>query len=239
MRTNVRATAGPGHETDTAGTGDTGTKDSPLTHISVINSTTANFADWPDWVPSTLVQALSQHGISRPWSHQERAASLAHTGSHVVVSTPTASGKSLAYQVPILTALLTDPTATALYLAPTKALGADQIRAVAELTSASPEFGHLQPCAYDGDTEPEIRQWARAHSRWIFTNPDMLHVGILSGHTRWRHFFRNLRYVVLDECHHYRGVFGSHTALVLRRLLRVARAAGAAPVVIASSATVA
>ena len=239
VRTSVPATADPGVENGTAGTGDTGTKDSPLTHISVINSNTANFTDWPEWVPSTLVQALSQQGISRPWTHQERAASLAHHGSHVVVSTPTASGKSLAYQVPILTALLTDPTATALYIAPTKALGADQIRAVAGLTAARAEFAHLQPCAYDGDTEPEIRQWARAHSRWIFTNPDMLHVGILSGHTRWRHFFRNLRYVVLDECHHYRGVFGSHTALVLRRLLRVARAAGASPVVIASSATVA
>ncbi|MCB1295723.1 DEAD/DEAH box helicase [Gordonia sp. (in: high G+C Gram-positive bacteria)] len=225
---------GSGHTTD-----DVGTKDPTLTHLSVIDSTTANFADWPGWVPKALVQALAQQGISRPWVHQARAASLAHDGSHVVVSTPTASGKSLAYQLPILTALLTEPRATALYIAPTKALGADQIRAVATLTATRPEFSHLQPCAYDGDTEPDIRQWARAHSRWIFTNPDMLHLGILSTQTRWRHFLRNLRYVVIDECHHYRGVFGSHTGLVLRRLLRVARAAGADPVVIASSATVA
>lgn len=226
-------------ETATAGNADAGDQFSPLTHVSVINSTTANFADWPTWVPNTLVQALEHQGISRPWVHQERAASLAHNGSHVIVSTPTASGKSLAYQLPILTALLADPRATALYIAPTKALGADQIRAVAALTAGRPEFGHLQPCAYDGDTETDIRQWARAHSRWIFTNPDMLHVGILSTHPRWRHFLRNLRYIVIDECHHYRGVFGSHTALVMRRLLRLARAAGASPVVVASSATAA
>ncbi|NED65349.1 DEAD/DEAH box helicase, partial [Streptomyces sp. SID10244] len=140
---------------------------------------------------------------------------------------------------PILTTLSKDPNSTALYLSPTKALGADQIRSVSSLLAGHREFTHLQPCAYDGDTDVEIRQWARAHSRWIFTNPDMLHIGILSGHARWRHFFRHLRYIVIDECHHYRGVFGSNTALVLRRLLRIARSAGGNPVVIGTSATMA
>jgi len=133
--------------------------------------------------------------------------------------------------------MLADPRATALYLAPTKALGADQLRSVSSLLAGRKEFLHLQPCAYDGDTEPAVRQWAREHSRWIFTNPDMLHIGILGSHGRWRHFLRSLQFIVVDECHHYRGVFGSHTALVLRRLLRLARAVGADPVVIGVSAT--
>ena len=176
-------------------------------------------------------------GVRRPWSHQVAAAEHAWAGRHVVLSTGTASGKSLAYQVPILSRMLADPRATALYLAPTKALGADQLRAVSSLLAGRKEFLHLQPCAYDGDTEPAVRQWAREHSRWIFTNPDMLHIGILGSHGRWRHFLRGLQFIVVDECHHYRGVFGSHTALVLRRLLRLARAVGADPVVIGASAT--
>ncbi len=176
-------------------------------------------------------------GVRRPWSHQVAAAEHAWAGRHVVLSTGTASGKSLAYQVPILSRMLADPRATALYLAPTKALGADQLRSVSSLLVGRKEFLHLQPCAYDGDTEPAVRQWAREHSRWIFTNPDMLHIGILGSHGRWRHFLRGLQFIVVDECHHYRGVFGSHTALVLRRLLRLARAVGADPVVIGASAT--
>ena len=176
-------------------------------------------------------------GVRRPWSHQVAAAEHAWAGRHVVLSTGTASGKSLAYQVPILSRMLADPRATALYLAPTKALGADQLRSVSSLLAGRKEFLHLQPCAYDGDTEPAVRQWAREHSRWIFTNPDMLHIGILGSHGRWRHFLRGLQFIVVDECHHYRGVFGSHTALVLRRLLRLARAVGADPVVIGASAT--
>ncbi|MXP23724.1 DEAD/DEAH box helicase [Gordonia sp. HNM0687] len=223
----------------------------PLTHMSVIASRAASFADWPDWVPTELVDSFRADGIDRPWAHQVQAAEHAFDGKHVALCTGTASGKSLAYQLPILTTLLKDPNATALYLSPTKALGADQIRSVASVLSATGDlppgaapgvqrrFTHLQPCAYDGDTDVELRQWARAHSRWIFTNPDMLHIGILSGHARWRHFFRHLRYVVVDEAHHYRGVFGSHTALVLRRLLRIARSAGGDPVVIATSATMA
>ncbi|MDL9937518.1 DEAD/DEAH box helicase [Gordonia sp. ABSL1-1] len=212
---------------------------SPLTHVEVISSRSADFEEWPTWVPPSLIQAFRDDGVERLWTHQARAADLAYGGQHVVICTGTASGKSMAYQLPILTHLAMDKTSTALYLSPTKALGADQIRSVAGLIAGRAEYSHLQPCSYDGDTDPEIRQWARAHSRWIFTNPDMVHIGILSGHPRWRQFFRHLRYIVVDECHHYRGVFGAHTALVLRRLLRVARAAGADPTVIAASATVA
>ena len=184
------------------------------------------------------ITALRDNGIEKPWTHQATAAGFAFDGKHVVLSTGTASGKSLAYQMPILSNLIRDPNSTALYLSPTKALGSDQIRSVASIIAGHVAFAHLAPCAYDGDTEPEIRQWARMHSRWIFTNPDMLHIGILTAHSRWRHFFRHLRFIVVDECHHYRGVFGSHTALVLRRALRIARAAGANPTVIGASATV-
>ncbi|PVY29878.1 DEAD/DEAH box helicase [Williamsia muralis] len=211
--------------------------ESPLTHKSVIPSRTASFAEWPNWVAGPVKDALVEAGVRRPWSHQVAAAEHAWAGRHVVLSTGTASGKSLAYQVPILSRMLADPRATALYLAPTKALGADQLRSVSSLLAGRKEFLHLQPCAYDGDTEPAVRQWAREHSRWIFTNPDMLHIGILGSHGRWRHFLRGLQFIVVDECHHYRGVFGSHTALVLRRLLRLARAVGADPVVIGASAT--
>ncbi|MFW0793633.1 DEAD/DEAH box helicase [Gordonia sp. CPCC 205515] len=217
-----------------------------LTHLSVINSRPASFADWPMWAPEELTTLYREFGIEKPWIHQSTAADHAFRGNHVALCTGTASGKSLAYQLPILTSMMNDPNSTALYLSPTKALGADQIRSVTSLLAAAgatpagrPLFTHLQPCAYDGDTDPEIRQWARAHSRWIFTNPDMVHIGILSGHARWRQFFRHLRYIVVDEFHHYRGVFGSHTALVLRRLLRIARSAGADPVVIGASATMA
>ncbi|MFW0786587.1 DEAD/DEAH box helicase [Gordonia sp. CPCC 206044] len=217
----------------------TDTAASSLTHLAVIGSRAASFADWPRWVPPELVAAFEDDGIVKPWSHQVAAAEELHRGNHVALCTGTASGKSLAYQIPILTTLMKDLNSTALYLSPTKALGSDQIRSLTSLLAGRREFTHLQPTAYDGDTDVEIRQWARAHSRWIFTNPDMLHIGILSGHTRWRHFFRHLRYVVIDECHHYRGVFGSHTALVLRRLLRIARSVGADPIVIGVSATIA
>ncbi|SIR94821.1 DEAD/DEAH box helicase [Williamsia sterculiae] len=210
---------------------------SPVTHQTVIPSRTARYDDWPRWIAPAVRAAFADAGITRPWAHQVRAADAARSGDHVIVASGTASGKSLVYQSAVLTELLADPTATALYLSPTKALGADQIRALGRLLAGRSDFNHLQPCAYDGDTDIEIRQWARMHSRWIFTNPDMLHVGILGNHQRWRHFFRHLKYIVIDECHHYRGVFGSNTAMVLRRLLRVARAAGGNPIVIGASAT--
>ncbi|MFI6570478.1 DEAD/DEAH box helicase [Nocardia fluminea] len=208
----------------------------PLTHVAELPARRARTTAWPAWVPSDLVTALDAQAITLPWEHQTRTAELAASGNHVVVSTGTASGKSLGYQLPVLTALHDEPRATALYLSPTKALGADQLRAVGSLIHDNP-LREAHPASYDGDTPAEVRQWVRANARWIFTNPDMLHVGILRSHQRWARVLRNLRYVVVDECHAYRGVFGSHVALVLRRLRRLARCYGADPVFILCSAT--
>jgi len=194
----------------------------------------AEEADWPGWAHPRAVAALGELGVRRPWSHQVAAASLAHTGRHVVIATGTASGKSLAYQLPVLTGLLEDPKATALYLSPTKALGADQLGAVLAC-----EFDELRAACFDGDTALEERDWVRAHSRWVFSNPDMLHRTILPRHAKWASFLRRLRYVVIDECHAYRGVFGSHVALLLRRLRRLCARYGAAPTFVLASATVA
>ncbi|GAB09462.1 putative ATP-dependent helicase [Gordonia araii NBRC 100433] len=213
--------------------------ETPVTHSEVIPSASAVHAQWPQWADPAIVAAYAELGLHRPWRHQIEAADHAFAGRHVVISTGTASGKSLAYQLPVLQTLLHDHATTALYLAPTKALGVDQLRSLTRILATNPEFSRLAPSTYDGDTDPQMRQWARANSRILFTNPDMLHIGILSGHHRWQQFLRQLRFIVVDECHHYRGVFGAHTALVLRRLIRVARAAGADPVVVAASATTA
>ncbi len=207
--------------------------ESPLTYTATMAARQAETTDWPAWAPEQLVSALQRSGVSYPWTHQARAAELAHQGKHVAVATGTASGKSLAYQLPVLTGLLDDRRATAFYLSPTKALGADQLRAVADL-----ELEGVRAAAYDGDTPLAERDWVRAHSRWVFTNPDMLHHGVLAQHGRWTSFLRRLRYVVVDECHAYRGVFGSHVALLLRRLRRIAARYGANPTVLCASATV-
>ncbi|MDF0529574.1 DEAD/DEAH box helicase [Tsukamurella sp. 8F] len=213
--------------------------ESPVTHVREIGSRGADLADWPDWVAPAVRETLAERGIERPWRHQVIAADHAHAGRHVVICTGTASGKSLAYQVPVLTDLASNPRATALYLSPTKALGTDQLRSVTAMIDGRADFATIAPTMYDGDTSHEMRRWARTDSRWVFTNPDMLHMGLLPGHARWSRLLRGLRYIVVDECHHYRGVFGSNTALVLRRLLRVAARYGAHPVVIAASATTA
>ncbi|GAB2652595.1 DEAD/DEAH box helicase [Nocardia goodfellowii] len=213
-------------------------RDPRLTHVVELPSRHALTTEWPSWAAPEVVDAMRAAGIEKPWSHQTSTAEAAASGQHVVVSTGTASGKSLGYQLPVLTALRADPRATALYLAPTKALGADQLRAIGELTHEG-QLRDVHPATYDGDTPAEIRQWARANARWIFTNPDMLHLGILRSHQRWARVLRRLRYVVIDECHAYRGVFGSHVALVLRRLRRIAQYYGADPVFILCSATTA
>ncbi|MFB8276741.1 DEAD/DEAH box helicase [Nocardia colli] len=212
--------------------------DSRLTHVVELPARAAEVTTWPDWTSAEVISALQDTGVDAPWSHQTRTADLAHGGAHVVVSTGTASGKSMGYQLPVLTALREDPRATAIYLSPTKALGADQLRAVGALTHEGP-LRDIHPATYDGDTPAEIRQWVRANARWVFTNPDMLHVGILRSHQRWARVLRRLQYVVVDECHAYRGVFGSHVALVLRRLRRVAARYGADPVFVLCSATTA
>ena len=156
----------------------------------------------------------------------------------MVVSTGTSSGKSLGYQLPVLTALAQDPTACAMYLTPTKALGSDQLQATLRMTRSA-GLTSINPAPYDGDTPAEARAGIREQTRFVFTNPDMLHAGILGSHAKWARLLRHLRYVVVDECHTYRGVFGANVALVLRRLLRIARAYGASPTVVFASATAA
>jgi DEAD/DEAH box helicase domain-containing protein len=195
-------------------------------------------ADWPAWTHPHLVDALSGAGVTSPWSHQVEAAELARSGRSTVVATGTASGKSLCYLLPALSAVLETTgsaggTPTTLYLSPTKALAADQLRALGELGLAE-----VRAAAYDGDTPAESRDWVRRHASYVLTNPDMLHRSVLPGHARWARFLRDLRYVVVDECHRYRGVFGSHVASVLRRLQRVCAHYGSAPTFVLASATV-
>ncbi|HET9944622.1 MAG TPA: DEAD/DEAH box helicase, partial [Actinomycetes bacterium] len=188
--------------------------------------------DWPGWAHDDLVAALAGSGVAAPWSHQVEAAELAWAGRSTVVATGTASGKSLCYLLPAVTAAL-DGGGTTLYLSPTKALAADQLRAVAEL-----RLPELRAAAYDGDTPSESRDWVRRHATYVLTNPDMLHRSVLPGHPRFARFLRDLRFVVVDECHRYRGVFGSHVASVLRRLQRVCAHYGADPTFVLASATV-
>ncbi|MBB5939540.1 DEAD/DEAH box helicase domain-containing protein [Streptomyces zagrosensis] len=316
-----------------------------ITHTEHLPPRTGRHADWPSLIRPEVIDAIAAAGIDRPWTHQARMAEHALRGDSVIVATGTASGKSLAYLVPVLSALLdgadppadpdTDPNtapaaprptagragassgkapeagvvpdhegegegggrsegrdeagdrgaararsasderavvgsatgsetgkrsrrtvsasrpitrqgaragvqasargATALYLAPTKALAADQRRAVTAL--AQPLGSHIRAAVYDGDTPIEEREWIRGYANYVLTNPDMLHRGILPGHPRWSSFLRNLRYVVIDECHTYRGVFGSHVAQVLRRLRRVCARYGATPAFLLASAT--
>lgn len=203
-------------------------------HIETLPRRTGRRAPWPTAATPEIRAALERMGIVAPWQHQVRVAELALGGSHVVVATGTASGKSLGYQLPILCRFAADPDATALYLSPTKALAADQL----EWWRSLP-LPELRPAAYDGDTAREDRIWARDYGRLLLTNPDMVHYGILPHHERWRRLLRHLQFIVVDECHYYRGVFGSHVALVLRRLRRLAAHYGADPVVVCASATVA
>jgi DEAD/DEAH box helicase domain-containing protein len=209
----------------------------PLRHVAELPARSGRPHGWPEWAEPDVVRAFADRGISCPWSHQFEAAELAHRGRHVVISTGTASGKSLAYQLPVLNALATDPRARVLYLSPTKALGHDQLRTAHALTAAIPRLRDVAPTAYDGDSPDEVRRFARERSRWLFSNPDMIHLSILRNHARWAVLLRNLRFVVVDECHYYRGVFGSNVAMVLRRLLRLCERYSAAPTVIFASAT--
>jgi len=188
-----------------------------------------------------LQAALQSGGTAELYTHQAQAINEALSGRHVVVATSTASGKTLCYNVPVLQTLLSDRSARALYLYPTKALAQDQLRALRSLAhDTSLTSAPQQPFAtYDGDTARSARSTVRRIARAILTNPDMLHVGILPNHHLWANFFRGLRYVVLDEAHQYRGVFGSQVACVLRRLRRVCAFYGSDPCFIASSATIA
>ncbi len=213
-----------------------------LKHVLHVPARSGEAAKWPTWVPAPAIDRWQDIGITAPWVHQVNAAEAAHGGSHVVVATGTGSGKSLAFTMPIVASLLSSPVTRggtsllnepcAIYLAPTKALANDQLRAWSELGIPG-----VRPAVVDGDTSPEDRAWARRHANVLLTNPDMLHYSLLPGHERWSRVFRNLRYIVVDESHAYRGVFGSHVGLVLRRLRRIADHHRSSPVVIAASAT--
>ena len=213
---------------------------SRLLHVHEVPAREAQPGDWPAWTDPSLLGALLGSGIDRPWSHQVEVAQAAHEGRHVVVATGTASGKSLGYLLPALTDLMAGANApngrgaTALYLAPTKALAADQLSRVAGLALPG-----IRPATYDGDTPTDERRWIRDHANFVLTNPDLLHHSLLPGHERWSSFLRALRYVVVDECHVYKGVFGSHQAAVLRRLRRVAARYRSTPTFVFASATVA
>ncbi|MEJ7648354.1 MAG: DEAD/DEAH box helicase [Nakamurella sp.] len=206
----------------------------PVTHVEHLAARAGTTAPWPQWVPTELREALGRRGVREPWLHQVQAAEAGHDGRPTVIATGTASGKSLAFQLPVLSDLLTDDKACALYLSPTKALAADQLAALEDL-----RLPGIRPAAYDGDTPLDERDWVRDHARFVLTNPDMLHWGVLPMHQRWARLLRRLRYVVIDECHSYRGVFGSHVAQVIRRLRRVAALYRSKPVFILASATVA
>ncbi|WP_460490676.1 DEAD/DEAH box helicase, partial [Corynebacterium nasicanis] len=210
---------------------------STCTYSTVQEARPARHAPWPEWVHPGLRGYLADEGIPTLFTHQTETANLAHAGTDVVVATGTSSGKSLGYLLPILSDLAADPTACALYLTPTKALGSDQLQAVTALTRAVEGLGGIHPAPYDGDTPLEARSGIRDATRFVFTNPDMLHLSILAHHARWARLLRRLRYIVVDECHTYRGVFGAHVALVLRRLLRLAEHYGSRPTVILASAT--
>ncbi|WP_240937962.1 DEAD/DEAH box helicase [Nocardioides sp. JQ2195] len=210
-----------------------------LRHVEVVPPRAPTYAPWPHWVADPVREALVQRGVVEPWQHQVQGAEAAHSGRHVVVATGTASGKSLTYQLPALTAALSSRGergqrgATTLYVAPTKALAQDQFDSVLSLGLG------VRAATHDGDSSREQRDWARDHGEHLLTNPDMLHRSMLPGHARWARFFTSLRYVVIDECHHYRGVFGAHVSHVLRRLRRVCALYGATPTFVLASATVA
>ncbi|GAB4505421.1 MAG: hypothetical protein Fur0043_24160 [Anaerolineales bacterium] len=190
---------------------------------------------FPNDLPAPLQEALSSLGIASLYSHQSQAWTCARAGQHVALATGTASGKTLAYNLPVLAALLENPETRALYLFPTKALTQDQHSSLQTLQS---KIANLKSAIYDGDTPQRERASIRQNAHLLLTNPDMLHTGILPHHTNWADFFRNLKFVVIDELHTYRGVFGSHVANVIRRLKRVAAFYGVIPQFLLASATI-
>ncbi len=212
-------------------------QDEVLTSVRQIPAREAKFRPVPGWVASALSEAYRAKGIQELYSHQAATTELVHEGKNVVVVTPTASGKTLCYNLPVLNAVLENPDTRALYLFPTKALAQDQLAELHDLaTRLNDSFGVF---TYDGDTSSDARKAIRERGHIVLTNPDMLHTGILPHHTKWMRLFENLRYIVLDELHTYRGVFGSHLANVLRRLKRVAKFYGSDPQFICCSATIA
>ncbi|MET8156402.1 DEAD/DEAH box helicase [Sphaerisporangium sp. NPDC005289] len=202
-----------------------------ITHVEYVAARQAGKATWPSWVDELLVSRLRNLGVEGLWEHQATAAELVHRGQNVIIATGTASGKSLAYLVPAVSEILSG--GSVLYLTPTKALAADQLRSVRDL-----KLAQVRAATYDGDTPPDERQWVRKHANYVLTNPDMLHRSMLPHHSAWSSFWRRLKLVVVDECHGYRGVFGSHVAQILRRLRRICGKYGSHPVFMLVSATV-
>jgi DEAD/DEAH box helicase domain-containing protein len=213
-----------------------------VTHVERVPAREPVVEPWPSWIDADVRAMYAAEGITALWGHQAEALHHVRAGRHTVISTGTASGKSLAFQAPALTALAAGRSGsslrgnrlpTVLYLAPTKALAADQLRRLATATAFA------RPATVDGDNSREERAWARDHANYLLTNPDTLHHSILPAHARWGRVLGGLTHVVVDECHHYRGVFGAHVAHVLRRLRRICAHYGADPVFVLSSATVA
>ena len=201
----------------------------------------ADYAPFPEGIDLQLRQVLSARGIDQLYTHQAAAVEHALAGRNVVITTPTASGKTLCYNAPVLSAILTDPSARALYLFPTKALAQDQLAELHEISDQLSRRAELEigVFTYDGDTPQDARRAIRGRAHVVLINPDMIHSGILPHHPRWAKLFENLRYVVIDELHAYRGVFGSHLTNVLRRMRRICRHYGSNPTFICSSATIA
>jgi DEAD/DEAH box helicase domain-containing protein len=207
------------------------------TSIQHIPASPGSFAPFPGWVNPSLRSILEKRGISQLYSHQAQAIELVRSGRDVVLVTPTASGKTLCYNLPVLQRILEEPETRAIYIFPTKALAQDQMHEVHSLIGELK--ADIKTFTYDGDTPDDARQAIRKQGHVVVTNPDMLHAGILPHHTKWQKLFANLRYIVVDELHVYRGVFGSHLTNVFRRLKRICRFYGQDPVFICCSATVA
>jgi DEAD/DEAH box helicase domain-containing protein len=213
-------------------------REDSLRHLRVLPRRPALTAAWPEWAHPDVVAAFRARGIGELWRHQAVGAEAARSGQHVVLSTGTASGKSLAYQLPALTSILErrgrrgERGASTLYISPTKALAQDQLSSIGTLGLG------VRVTTHDGDSSRDERDWTREHAEYVLTNPDMLHRSLLPRHDRWDGLFGSLDLVVVDECHHYRGVFGAHVAQVLRRLRRVCAHHGSSPTFVLASATV-
>ena len=217
------------------------TPDGVVTAVRRLPAVHARFAPFPPSIDARLRAAFERRGIGQLYIHQAEAFAHIVAGRNIVVTTPTASGKTLCYNLPVLDAILRDPAARALYLFPTKALAQDQMAELHDLVGEIGDVGGdpIGVHTYDGDTPADARRTIRTRAHVVLSNPDMLHSGILPHHPRWAKLFENLRYIVIDELHAYRGVFGSHLCNVLRRLRRIARHYGSDPQIICSSATIA
>ena len=201
-----------------------------IVHLRVIPENPGTTEPWPRWVSPQFRTSVDRDGISSLWKHQVDFAESAHNRADSILATGTATGKTIAFNAPAVTGALNG--GTVLYLSPTKALAADQSD-----TLSTWNIDGIRAGVYDGDTSHEDRQWLRKHANYLLTNPDMLHFSILPGHKYWANYFRHLNFVIIDEAHVYKGVFGAHVAMIIRRLLRIANKYGASPTILAASAT--